>query len=217
MEACCGTLFFAVFGYITDRCFCGRMVCFLVSPDSISDDTVALLEGIIPDWRVKKASSFLLKGDRKVSLLGYFLVVAGLKALGMYNGMPQFGYGEWGKPYLLNYEGVEFNISHCRGGVAVCLDSRRVGLDVEDTLSFDAELARAVCSDAEFAEIVSAVSPGEAFTRLWTRKEAVMKYYGTGMCDGDSLKRILCDDSVDLRSYRLDGGAMYMSLCIGKL
>lgn len=159
----------------------------------------------------------MLKGDRSASLLGYFLVAAGLKAMGIYGGMPQFGYGERGKPYLLNYEGVEFNMSHCRGGVAVCLHNRSIGLDVEDTLPFDAELARAVCSDDEFGEIVSAAFPGEAFTRLWTRKEAVMKYYGTGMCDGDRLKRILCDDSVDIRSYRLARGAMYMSLCIGKL
>lgn len=192
------------------------MVCFFVFPDSISDDTVALLESIIPDWRVREASFFLRKSDRKASVLAYFMVAAGLKAMGLYNGMPQFGYGEFGKPYLMNYDGLEFNISHCRGGVAVCLDSRSIGLDVEDTLPFDMELARAVCSDRELAEVVSSESPSEAFTRLWTRKEAVMKYYGTGMCDGDRLKRILSDDSVELRSCRIDGGRMFLSLCIGK-
>lgn len=208
---------FAVPGYKSDCCFYRPMVCFFVFSDSIGDDTVALLERIIPGWRVREALSFLRKCDRKASLLAYFMVVAGLKDMGVYCGMPQFGYGETGKPYLLNYKGIEFNISHCRGGVAVCLDKERVGIDVEDTLPFDDGLARAVCSEAEFSEVVSSASPAEAFTRLWTRKEAVLKYYGTGVCDGDRVKSALCDDSVELRSYRIGQGEMYMSLCTEKL
>ena len=90
------------------------MVCFLVFPDSISDDTVALLESIIPDWRVREASFFLRKSDRKASVLAYFMVAAGLKAMGLYNGMPQFGYGEFREPYLMKYDGSAFNLTLCQ-------------------------------------------------------------------------------------------------------
>lgn len=192
------------------------MICLFAHSDKISDDIAGIVEGMLPDWRVKTAYSYMSECDRKASVLGYFMVAAGLEQMGVYAGMPQFGYGKFGKPYLLNYPGVEFNISHCKSGVAVVLDSARVGIDVEDTMPFDAELARAVCSDEEFDSVCAAPSPAEAFTLLWTRKEALSKFCGEGISDVEHLKPILRDDSVNIVSYRLAGGEMYMSLCMEK-
>ena len=49
---------------------------------------------------------------------------------------PLWAFGEHGKPYITNYEGIYFNISHCNEAVAVAVSNREVGIDVEGRRKF---------------------------------------------------------------------------------
>lgn len=91
-----------------------------------------------------------------------------------------------GRPELEPALGITFSASHSDGlaAVAVARD-RLVGVDLErirpvpDVL----DLANRVCSPAECAGLQAVAEPvrGEAFLRLWTRKESYVKALGAGL------------------------------------
>lgn len=101
--------------------------------------------------------------------------------------------GQYGKPFVRG--GVSFSISHCKRGVAVAIDERGefypVGIDIESIRSVDQALIERTMNDKEQEEIAKSPNPSVAFTRLWTQKEALLKYKGTGIID--DLKQVLMD------------------------
>lgn len=192
------------------------MLYLFLNPDNLDDGFPDLCSKFMPEWRTDIMLSYRSCNDRKLSALGYLLLIRGLKDRGVFNGMPQFRCGEYGKPYLVGYDGIEFNISHCRHGVAVAVEGAPVGVDIEDVSEFDDQLARRVCNDGEYRMICGSVSPAREFCRIWTMKEAVLKYYGMGI-DDTVIKDILINDDFSLDSYNLNDGEMFMSVCRQKI
>lgn len=95
----------------------------------------------------------------------------------------RFEYGQQGKPYLENGNGLQFNLSHA-GDLAMLAFSldRAVGVDVESRereIRGD-EIAFRFFSTAEQAELraLEAEDRAAAFLRGWTRKEAFIKVRG---------------------------------------
>ncbi|MBL9027776.1 MAG: 4'-phosphopantetheinyl transferase superfamily protein [Myxococcales bacterium] len=105
-------------------------------------------------------------------------------ALGIAPAAVVFLEGTHGKPFV---EGapVFFNLSHSGDWIVLALADAEVGVDVElaredvDVL----EIAKVVFTSRELEEL-DALEPGgeqrRAFYRLWARKEAVLKAWGTG-------------------------------------
>lgn len=99
-----------------------------------------------------------------------------------------FVFNEHDKPFMQNalgerIEGVDFSISHCKNAIAVVLSDRLVGVDVESFRHAEEPLLKRTMNPEEQAEVRNAADPAEAFTCLWTRKEAVLKLRGTGLVD----------------------------------
>ena len=97
-----------------------------------------------------------------------------------------FSYGEHGKPMLSDHTEPGFNLSHSRwGGLAAVLRGARIGVDLEFTRGGPAfmKLAERFFSSAESAGLraLSADTRPTAFYRAWTRKEAYLKAWGTGL------------------------------------
>jgi 4'-phosphopantetheinyl transferase len=97
-----------------------------------------------------------------------------------------FIYSEQGKPSLAADSGgasLHFNVSHSRGRVlyAVAVGSR-VGIDLEgvNPLFECLEIARRICTPQEWAafEQLPSVEQHQAFYKIWTRKEAMVKLQG---------------------------------------
>ena len=98
------------------------------------------------------------------------------------------GYDEHGKPFMQNasgerIEGVDFSISHCKNAIAVALSDCPVGIDVESFRHAEEPLLKRTMNPEEQTEVRTATDSAEAFTRLWTCKEAVLKLRGTGLVD----------------------------------
>lgn len=102
---------------------------------------------------------------------------------------PPLDHGPYGKPFLPDSNGIEFNLSHCgrsaliafaRGqslGVDLeCLDRRQRFEDIADRY-FTQEEARGLRNLPEERHV-------DAFLRLWTCKEAVLKALGVGLSFG---------------------------------
>lgn len=153
----------------------------------LPDDFINTCSSFLPQWRLEKMMSYHFRVDRKLSALGYLLLVYGLKNEGLFHSLPEFGYNDGGKPYLTNYKGVFFNISHCRESVICCISDREVGVDIETVGEYDDELAEAICNKEEFQWVTASMDKDERarrFTALWTQKESIVKWRGTGIeCD----------------------------------
>lgn len=88
-----------------------------------------------------------------------------------------------GKPYLVEYPTLHFNLSHTEGLIAVAVSpGHPVGVDVERlaTPQTYRELAPRVMTPAECAYMAVQKRPEDRFTQLWSAKEAVMKATGLG-------------------------------------
>jgi 4'-phosphopantetheinyl transferase len=133
---------------------------------------------------------------------------AGLRRLlGGYLGVPPeslaFAVGAEGKPCLADEGAVSFNLSHSgMYAAAVVSRGREVGIDLEQ-IRPDApgrEIATRFFSGEERAWL-DATPGAEAFFRLWTAKEAVLKAMGIGLSTG--LRRLSVRPGEDAPPWNL--------------
>ena len=108
-------------------------------------------------------------------------------------------YNEHGKPFLVNHPEVHFNLSHCKDGIAVVVDSSPVGIDIESFRKGNLALINRTMNPIEAEWILSSSDPIETFTQYWTKKEAVVKLRGTGIVD--DLHHALNGESYRLETY----------------
>lgn len=93
----------------------------------------------------------------------------------------ELGYEEHGKPFLINYPEIHFSISHCKG-LAVCGSSgENIGVDAEFIREFRPNVMKKIFSPDEQEIVLSSQNQNEDFFRIWTLKEALGKYFGTGI------------------------------------
>ena len=94
---------------------------------------------------------------------------------------PLWRVAEHGKPYLTNYENIFFNISHCQQAIVTAVSDCETGIDVEGRRRFSDTLLQRAFNDEEQALVAASDDPEREFARIWTRKEAWLKYTGTGI------------------------------------
>ena len=122
----------------------------------------------------------------------------GLKRAGVRQGMREPAAGQDGKPYLPG-TGVYYNLSHS-GNYAVCaVSDREVGVDIEQPRHFSDSLRKYICAPGEELPVQITEETDLFFTRIWTIKESIMKYYGTGLALHPSQICILPGDPVKAR------------------
>ncbi len=90
--------------------------------------------------------------------------------------------GNTGKPYLTGFPYCEFSISHTRNAVAAAISDKPVGVDVERIREIDIGIAKRVFSDNELISLGDKDKDiNGRFFSIWTKKEALVKYLGTGL------------------------------------
>lgn len=136
----------------------------------------------IPAERQERIARLRRREDQQRSLgAGWLLKEVLLRYFGLKS--PELGQSEWGKPYVKEYPRVQFSLSHA-GIWAVCAaDIHPVGVDVETVQPDRQAIAARFYTQEEQKAIQSAAEEERdaAFTRIWTRKEAYLKYTGEGL------------------------------------
>ena len=119
------------------------------------------------------------------------LLRAGLRAMGV--SAPEactpeaFSRTKDGKPHLPGLPGVHFNYSHSGGYIACAFSDQEVGLDLQEHANLPTQgmrIARRFYTALEFRALQACHSEQEQeelFFRLWTIKEAYLKYIGCGL------------------------------------
>lgn len=95
--------------------------------------------------------------------------------------LPTIAREEQGKPYFPDLPELHFNLSHS-GSFALCaLDDQPVGTDIEVIRPHHPRLSQRICSEDELLWLSNQVNHIPALCQLWTAKEALAKYHGTGL------------------------------------
>lgn len=153
------------------------------------------VEDILNDYKeyltaedIKKAKRFKFELNQKQSLIS-----SSLK--NKYIGKDIY-YNNHGKPLT---DSVFFNISHSDNMIVMAKSSDvEVGIDIEHlTDDVSDELINHICNEKEKEFILKNKSTN--FYYIWTRKEAILKCFGTGLIN--ELKSI---DAIDLDSFYFD-------------
>jgi len=86
-----------------------------------------------------------------------------------------------GKPFLAERKDIFFNYSHSDGLIFCAVAKREVGVDIQKIKPYNARLAKRICSEEELVQLENSKTKDEALCRIWTKKEAAAKLYGTGI------------------------------------
>lgn len=142
-------------------------------------EEVARLLPLVSDQRREQALRFSHLFGQYCCLKSYEILCELLREWGSDIQLPVFDYNEYGAPSIQG--GPYFSISHCKEGIAVAVDSQPIGIDIESVRPFKEALMHKTMNASEQAAILSSDDPDWAFTRFWTKKEAVLKMQATGI------------------------------------
>ena len=188
------------------------MICLFDDLSSYTDARFHADLDLLPPSRREKALRYRDPEDGKRSALAFLLLRDALRTEYGILDVPEFRTNEYGKPYFEDLP-VHFNISHCRDAVAVIVADHPVGIDVESIAPYRPHAARMIACDEELLRIENASDPARAFIRLWTEKEAIVKYEGCGLSHA-------CKDldpaEYDLHTEESPDGRYILTACYGK-
>jgi len=148
------------------------------------DKDSELLLPFVSKRRREKIQRFKFEEDKVLSLYSELLVRMGLaKELGLNHGDLKFGFSEHGKPFCLNSSKMKFNLSHTKMFIIVgFLKDGEVGVDVERLKNplFD---VMDLCFNKNEIDYVNSCETNQKrfFFEVWTKKEAYLKWQGTGI------------------------------------
>ncbi len=162
----------------------------------------------ISDERRARTERMRSERDRITSVIAELTVrMQAAKCTGMRNDEIFFDYGEHGKPFLRGRDDFCFSFSHAGEYIAFACGSSPVGVDIENSSRGSEKLAKRFFTEEEYRSIYGDSERRESFVRVWTAKEAYVKYLGTGLSEGLDTFSVL-DDSTGcvFDSFEVPGG-----------
>ena len=157
---------------------------------------------LLSEQRREQCLRFKHELGRKTCAAAYLLLCEALRKEYGLDEAPVFEYGEHGKPTILGHPDIHFNLSHCREAAICVVGDKPVGVDIESIHRYSESLARYVMNDAEMETILHADNPAFEFTKLWTRKEAVVKLSGHGI--SNDMKPVLTSFAGEIQTVVTD-------------
>lgn len=178
--------------------------------DQYTDEAYEAQLSSLPAWRREKALQYKKLDDRKCSVLVFALLQHALREEYGIIKVPEFVYNEFGKPSLPNLP-IYFSLSHCKDAIACAVSDHNIGIDVENIVPYNPDIARRVCTAAELEMIEQSENKDVDFIKLWTMKEAISKFVGLGLSVPFNEISI---DEYHTHTYTSDPLKYYCSVCI---
>lgn len=91
---------------------------------------------------------------------------------------------QYGKPYIKEYDNIEFNISDTDSYIAVAINDENiaVGIDIESLeRKYNPKIVEKIFTENEKKEMEKSSNKAHTFYEIWTLKEAYLKAIGTGL------------------------------------
>ncbi|MCP4219526.1 MAG: 4'-phosphopantetheinyl transferase superfamily protein [bacterium] len=151
-------------------------------PDKLEACVYETLLTHVEPWKKHEIQRFAREDLRLRALFSDLLIrYVIIRETGMLNREIEFFKDAYGKPFLEKRHDVHFNISHSGRFVAAALDSRPVGIDVEEISEIDLNICSQFYSREECDDLMNMSDREAYFFTLWTLKESFIKFYGTGL------------------------------------
>ena len=127
----------------------------------------------------------------------------------------EFGYGEYEKPFLKNVENCYFSMSHSKNACVIAVDEQPLGIDIEFKTGDKAlymEIAKYNFTQNELQTLEETGYSQEHFWKIWTAKEAYVKWLGTGLhTELESFDVLLKQQECQLITFQFEENAL--TLC----
>lgn len=119
---------------------------------------------------------------------------------------------EHGKPMLENNDKFYFNISYTHNIIVLVISEGEIGVDVKKLIPCNFKIIDRSFTKHEKEYIFSSFPVDEAFTEIWTKKEAYTKYKGTGL---SMPLRSFCvfDKAISDKIYTINIKGYFISFC----
>lgn len=174
---------------------------------SFWSETETKLLQYLSSERQQKVMNYVHASDRKLSLYAALTARMGFSQV---SGIPvsklSFSYSTNHKPLLSNNTNYDFSFSHTHNFVLCCISKNgAVGADTEKISAAPFEVMKQVFHPEEIQFVRSAPDwrLDEYFFKIWTRKEAYMKYLGVGLvCDLPSSNILSSAHSLHLSTWK---------------
>lgn len=153
---------------------------------------------LLSGQRREKYDRYRFYKDKRLSELVYLLLRYGLLAERGITSPPELVTAPGGKPSVAG-ESFGISLSHCSAGVMSSITEGASGVDIQETVRSFRDIAGAVLTDEELAEIETREDSCERFTDIWTRKECCGKYSGEGIAYQMNRTALLGDNGKWLR------------------
>ncbi len=180
-----------------------------------TEQEVQRLLPLVSEQRRQQALKYKHTFGQYCCLKSWLMLEEGMKTFNFQ--LSTFNYEKNGKPYVEN--GPYFSISHCKTAIAVAIDDRPIGIDIESIRHADDELIARTMNEEEKSQITnhkSQIESARAFTRLWTQKEAIVKLEGTGIESFEQLRSIRTQNT-EYRIQTFENENYIYSIAYGKL
>jgi len=178
-------------------------------PECINEEFPECMLSLLSEDRSARVEKLRSQANRNASIIAYLLLRLALKNIYGINEAVEFDYAQKGKPGLLKYPDIHFNLSHSKSAIACVVSSVEVGVDVQDIVSVNDKVAKRVLTDDEFIEFKSSNTPDEYFCKIWTIKESVVKRTGQGLAS--DFRKITASEVVEITTYK--GKNYFCSVC----
>jgi len=153
-------------------------VYFLKLDFNINADDLLMLEKTISAQRVEYAKQYHQRKDYIRSLLSSVLLYYALNKNGIEKKDIIIEKSPRGKPFLINFKNIDFNITHSGDWVACAIDSNDIGIDIEQIKDIDLTDYKEILTSEETDYINGKL---ENFYQIWTLKESFLKALGLGV------------------------------------
>lgn len=197
----------------------------VISLDTLSMDTYQqLCLRASPDRRARSQTYRKFVDQMRCLVAGELLNYA-LRTYHGLNEYPTLVINKFGKPEMTNTPKIEYNLAHGGRFVACATSDRPVGIDVEAARANDMAsiLPEFAPDEIEKINSVSDAQELHACIKVWSQKEAYLKYLGIGLniplnsfsiYDRSALVSLPgASEKVRIRSWEIAAGSHILSVC----
>ena len=159
------------------------MIYIFENTNDLSENFLEQAFPLLSRERQQKISGYKILSDKIDGCVGFLLLRYALKNEYNITEIPEFIFGEYGKPFLKNHNNIHFNISHCKNAVVCAVSDRNIAVDIMDYRKIHNGVIKRVCSDNEKAMLntIQDKYKDKYFIKLWTMKECYSKLVGKGL------------------------------------